>query len=187
MGFLKGKVPYKNQYHGGYAQIDILKVSKYNCLDNFILVGAIMTFKLDDSLGFVLNRTNIKLKNALIQSFKPYDVTPEQWGILKCLWEQEGITPKCIAELTFKDQPTTVRILDKLENKGLIFREVNLIDNRSYLIYLTARGKELKNILIPLAKERLDNALKGIDEQDVQKLFQLLNRIYENLYNIFLT
>ncbi|MEL7563766.1 MAG: MarR family transcriptional regulator [Dehalobacterium sp.] len=140
-----------------------------------------MTFRLDNSLGFILNRTNTKLKNALIQSFKPYDVTPEQWGILKRLWEQEGISPKNIAELTSKDQPTTVRILEKLENKGLIFREMNLVDNRSYLIYLTDRGRELKNILIPLAEKRLNDALIGIDQQDVQKLFQILNRIYENL------
>lgn len=139
-----------------------------------------MTFRLD-SLGFILNRTNTKLKNALIQSFKPYDITPEQWGLLKHLWEQDEISPKHIAELTFKDQPTTVRILEKLENKGLIFKEVNPDDNRSYFVYLTDRGRELKSILIPLAQKKLSKALTGIDKQDVQKLIQLLNRIYENL------
>lgn len=146
-----------------------------------ILGGVTITLRLNDSLGFILNRTNTKLKNALIQCFKPYDVTPEQWGILKRLWEQEGISPKCIAELTSKDQPTTVRILEKLENKGLLFREVNLDDNRSYLIFLTDKGRELESILVPLAEERLNDALTGIDKQDVQKLFQMLNKIYENL------
>ncbi|SHN59183.1 MarR family winged helix-turn-helix transcriptional regulator [Desulfitobacterium chlororespirans] len=134
-----------------------------------------------NSLGFILNRTNTKLKNSLIQCLKPYDVTPEQWGILKCLWGQEGITPKTIAELTSKDRPTTVRILEKLEKKGLIFRVVNSDDNRSYLIYLTDKGKELKNILIPLAEAKINRALTGINEQDTQKLLQILNRIYDNL------
>ncbi len=140
-----------------------------------------MPLRPDNSLGFILNRTNTKLKNALIQSFKPYNITPEQWGMLNLLWEQDGITPKSIAELAFKDQPTTVRILEKLENKGLIFREVNSDDSRSYLIYLTDTGRELKSILIPLARKKLEEALKGIDEHDIQKLFQTLNRIYENL------
>ena len=140
-----------------------------------------MTSGPDNSLGFVLNRTNNKLKNALIQILKPYDITPEEWGTLKRLWQQDGISPKCIAELTFKDQPTTVRKLKKLEKKGLIFREVNLADNRSYLIYLTDRGKELKDILIPLTEKKLKEVLKGIDQQEVQKLLEILNRIYANL------
>ena len=140
-----------------------------------------MSFEFNESLGFIMNRTNNKLKNTLIQIFKPYDVTPEQWVILKRLWQQEGITPKYIAELTFKDQPTVVRILEKLERKGFIFKEINLEDSRSYLIYLTESGRELKNVLIPLAEEKQKDALNGLDKKDIEKLFQMLNKIYENL------
>jgi DNA-binding MarR family transcriptional regulator len=49
-----------------------------------------MNFKLDESLGFILNKVNTKLKNELLQRLKEKDVTPEQWAILNCLWEQEG-------------------------------------------------------------------------------------------------
>ena len=59
-----------------------------------------MNFKLDDSLGFILSKVNTKLKNEFFQQLREYDVTPEQWAILCCLWEQEGITPKEIADLT---------------------------------------------------------------------------------------
>lgn len=140
-----------------------------------------MSFEPDESLGSLINRTNNKLKNALIQIFKPYDVTPEQWVVLKRLWQQEGITPKYIAELTFKDQPTVVRILEKLERKEFISRKINIEDSRSYLIYLTDSGRELKNILIPLSKKKQNEALSGIDREDSEKLFQMLNKIYENL------
>ncbi|MGI5921258.1 MAG: hypothetical protein ACOX6I_05935 [Syntrophomonadaceae bacterium] len=51
-----------------------------------------MAFEQNKSLGSIMNRTNNKLKNALIQIFKPYDVTPEQWVVLKRLWQQAGIT-----------------------------------------------------------------------------------------------
>ncbi|MDR1604966.1 MAG: MarR family transcriptional regulator [Gracilibacteraceae bacterium] len=99
-----------------------------------------MAFRLDDSLGFVLGRTNVKLKNALIQSLKEYDITPEQWGVLNRLWENDGITPKRIAESLTKDIPTTVRILDLLEQKELVFREDNPVDGRSFLVRLTKAG-----------------------------------------------
>ena len=66
-----------------------------------------MELKLSDSLGFILNKTNTKLKNELLQRFKEYDITPEQWAILCCLLEREGITPKELSDLTCKDKPNT--------------------------------------------------------------------------------
>ena len=140
-----------------------------------------MQFNIEDSLGFLMNRTNTKLKNELLQHLKPYDVTPEQWAVLNRLWEREGISPRDLAELTSKDQPNIARILDKLEKKRLIIRQTNPSDNRSFLIYLTDRGRELKAELIPLALAALEKALRGIEPEQVKELKLLLNRIYANL------
>lgn len=140
-----------------------------------------MRFNLDDSLGFILNRSNTRMKNNLLHHFKEYDVTPEQWAVLNRLWETEGISPKELAELTSKDQPTTVRILSKLEKKGLITRRVNPEDSRAYLISLTSEGRELRDKLVPLAFEALDKALKGIDKKQIEEVKIVLNKIFENL------
>lgn len=140
-----------------------------------------MDFKLEDSLGFIVNRTNVKLKNELNQHFKTYDVTPEQWGLLNRLWEKEGISPKELSESLTKDFPNTIRIIDKLEKKEMIIKRENPLDKRSSLIYLTDKGKDLKNVLIPRARKALDKALKGIDKEKQQELIFLLNKIYENI------
>ncbi|MEG6615261.1 MarR family transcriptional regulator [Peptococcaceae bacterium 1198_IL3148] len=140
-----------------------------------------MNINLDNSLGFILNRTNTKMKNSLLHSFKEYGVTPEQWAVLNRLWVQEGLSPKVLAQLTSKDQPTTVRMLSKLEKKGYIWRQVNPKDNRSFLIYLTSEGKQLKNKLYPLAFEALDKAISGISEKEIELVKTVLNKIYRNL------
>ncbi|SHK25094.1 MarR family winged helix-turn-helix transcriptional regulator [Desulforamulus aeronauticus] len=140
-----------------------------------------MTFQLDNSLGFILSRTSTRMKNHLLHSIKAYDVTPEQWAVLNRLWEREEVSPKELAELTSKDQPTTVRILTKLERKGFIARKVNPDDNRAFLISLTNEGRELKDKLIPLALEVLDKALKDIDKKQVKEAIVILNKIYANL------
>ncbi len=140
-----------------------------------------MAVDLDNSLGFILNRTNTRMKNNLLQRFKNYDITPEQWAVLNRLWVQDGIPPKELAELTFKDQPTTVRIVSKLENKGLISKNFNPEDNRSILIFLTPKGLELKNILIPLGFEALKKAIRGIDKNKIETAKSVLNQIYKNL------
>lgn len=140
-----------------------------------------MDFKLDDSLGFILNKTNTKLKNELFQRFKEYDVTPEQWAVLNCLWEQEGVTPKELADRIFKDKPNTNRILEKLQMKELIVRKLHPIDKRAYQIFLTDRGWALKKELIPKVMQLLETAAIGIEKHKVLEMKKLLNQIYDNL------
>ncbi|ATW23790.1 MarR family winged helix-turn-helix transcriptional regulator [Candidatus Formimonas warabiya] len=140
-----------------------------------------MVFKLEDSLGFILNKTNSKLKNKLFQRFNEYNVTPEQWSILNCLWVQEGITPKDLADIIFKDKPTTNRILEKLEMKELIFRKPHPIDKRAYQIFLTNRGWALRDELIPIAMQLLEEATIGIEKHKVLEMKKLLNQVFDNL------
>ena len=140
-----------------------------------------MNFKLDDSLGFILSKVNTKLKNELFQRFKENNVTPEQWAVLNCLWEQEGITPKELSDLTFKDKPNTNRILEKLIMKGLVVRKSHPEDKRAFQIFLTDSGWALREQLIPKAKELLNIATTGIEEHKVTELKNMLNQIYDNI------
>ena len=140
-----------------------------------------MNFQLDDSLGFILSKVNTKLKNELFHRFKENNVTPEQWAILNCLWEQEGITPKELSDLTFKDKPNTNRILEKLIIKGLVVRKSHPEDKRAFQIFLTDSGWALREQLIPKAKELLDKATTGIEEHKVTELKNMLNQIYDNI------
>ncbi|MFL0197853.1 MarR family winged helix-turn-helix transcriptional regulator [Clostridium sp. WILCCON 0269] len=140
-----------------------------------------MEFKLYDSLGFILNKTNTKLKNELFHRFKEYDITPEQWGVLNCLWEQEGVTPRELADMMFKDKSNTNRILEKLQNKGLVVRKSHPIDKRAFQIFLTDGGWALRDELIPKGIQLLEEATVGIERHKVIEIKKLLNEIYDNL------
>lgn len=140
-----------------------------------------MDFRLNDSFGFILNKVNTKLKNELLQRLKEHDVTPEQWAILNCLWEQDGITPKELADLTFKDKPNTNRILEKLIRKGLVVRKAHPVDKRAFQMFLTESGWALREQLIPQVKQLLEKAAAGIEPHKVAEVKKLLNQIYDNL------
>ncbi len=140
-----------------------------------------MSFKLNDSLGFILTKVNTKLKNELFQQLKEYDVTPEQWAVLNCLWEQEGITPKELADMTFKDKPNTNRILEKLQMKELIFRTPHPLDKRAYQLFLTDRGIALRKELVPKVQKLLARVTAGLEAEKVKELKNMLNQIYHNM------
>jgi DNA-binding MarR family transcriptional regulator len=140
-----------------------------------------MDFRLEESLGFILNKTNTKLKNQLFQRFKEDDITPEQWSVLTCLWQQEGVSPKELADLIYKDKPNTNRILEKLQAKGLIRRNLHPTDRRAYQIYLTERGWAIKDKLIAKVTQLQDEVTAGIEQEKVGEMKRLLNHMYTNL------
>ncbi|HZE22339.1 MAG TPA: MarR family transcriptional regulator, partial [Desulfobaccales bacterium] len=80
-----------------------------------------------DSLGFIVYRTALALKSALQRCFKEngYEITGEQWAIIRHLWEEEALSQRELAEKTSKDKPNITRMLDALEKKHLIFRQAD--------------------------------------------------------------
>ncbi|WP_243454392.1 MarR family winged helix-turn-helix transcriptional regulator [Desulfosporosinus fructosivorans] len=152
------------------------------CMYLFVyLIEEVILINYEYNLGSIIGKTNAKMKNNLARALKPYNVTHEQWPLLKWLWVQDGISQKQLSEITFKDQPTITRILDKLERRGLIRRQADPVDRRISLIYLTREGQEIRAALTPLALQALDHALQGLSEQEQDELKNLLNRISDNL------
>lgn len=140
-----------------------------------------MEFKLDESVGYLVALCSSLLERELHRRFRSFDVTPEQWAVLNRLWEEDGQTPKQLAEKTFKDQSNTTRILAKLEKKDLIIRKSHPKDQRSHFIFLTDQGKVLKSDLIPIAVETLEKAMVGIPIEKERELKILLKQIGQNL------
>ncbi len=139
-------------------------------------------FTLDESLGYLINRTARRLKHGLGQAFKTngYDITPEQWAILNRLWEQEGLSQVELADQTFKDKPTVTRMLDILERKHLLYRQRDESDRRAFKVYLTEEGRILQGQLIPVAMEVLERGQKNLTNEEIEFLREKLNKIYHN-------
>jgi DNA-binding MarR family transcriptional regulator len=142
-----------------------------------------MAFRLDGSVGFLVNRTAIYLKRELQLEFRSHGhaATVEQWQLLNQLWETEGCYQVQLAELILKDKPNVGRMLAVLEKDGLIERRRDEQDQRAYRIYLKDEGKKLRNELVPLAMSVLKRALDGIGAEDIGHLKRILVSIDGNL------
>lgn len=139
-----------------------------------------MNFKFDEALGFLLYVVSAKFKNELNHALLPYDITTEQWAILVRLWEGEGKTQKQLAEKAEKDEPNVGRILKKLEAKGLIVRQSDPKDGRIILVFLTQKGMQLEEKLVPLAIDILARAEQCFTKEEFQTLKSLLKRLMDN-------
>lgn len=134
-----------------------------------------------DTLGFILCHADLKMKNNLLRKIKSFDITTEQWMILNRLFEEPGINQKELSERTLKDQGSLTRTLDRMEKKGLVQRQINPTDRRSFLIYLTDEGYALRDRIVPIAVECIEDSVKGFTEEEVDTLVALLKKLILNL------
>lgn len=134
-----------------------------------------------DTLTFKLVRVVNQLRCKIGRQLKHLDMTSEQWGMLLCLSEQEGLNQKELAEKLHKDQANTTRILDKLGKKGWIQRVDALDDRRAYLIYLTDAGRHIVEEAFPLVANVQDEIKKGLTGLEMAGLKAILDRISHNI------
>ena len=139
--------------------------------------------ELDKYIGFVLNNATRKFSQFAVSFFKPYDITPEQAGIIRRLGEEEGITQKDLSIRMAKDQTNITRILVQLERKGLISRNQSEEDKRAFLTCLTDKGKNLNENIMPAEEEIMDIALSGISEERRALLKEIVSEVVENINN----
>jgi len=136
------------------------------------------------SAGFMMGTAYRKL-SALFQSrLKDYDITPEQWSVLYQVNQAEGLIQKEIAERSGKDRPATTRILDHLEQKGLIGRRVGEHDRRSFKVHITDKGRELVEATTPIERQLNADLRQCLSEEEHDVLLELLFRIYRHASDI---
>jgi DNA-binding MarR family transcriptional regulator len=136
---------------------------------------------LEEAIGFQTAFTYRKLTRTICSFLKPYDITPEQWTVLKRVGEQNGLNQKELALKADKDPATLTRILDILEQKGLIAKQPNANDRRSFLIFVSEQGERLIQELVPYLESVFQRIIQQIDAEDLKTYQRVLTQINENL------
>jgi DNA-binding MarR family transcriptional regulator len=133
--------------------------------------------------SFLLDRTARKVKQYAQQQFKTgdFDVTVDQWLVLKNLSENDHMSQTELANLVFKDHPTLTRIIDLLCKKGYVERIQHPQDRRSFQLHLTETGVRKVTSLRPKILEIREKAWENLSEHDFDEFRRILNTIYQNL------
>jgi DNA-binding MarR family transcriptional regulator len=133
--------------------------------------------------SFLLDRTARSVKQYAQRKFKElgFNITVDQWLVLRHLADNKELNQKELADLVFKDTPTLTRIIDLLCEKGLTERNVHPEDRRCFRVNLTAAGKEKVNQILPQIKEIRLKAWEGLTENDFIQFKRILNSIDKNL------
>ncbi len=110
-----------------------------------------------------------------------FDVTVDQWLILKKLYDQENCSQIQLAETTFKDPASIKRMLDILEKKKLLTRSVKAENKKEHIVELTAEGNTLLKKMIPVVQDLRRKATEDFTDPERYALLHLLKKMNKNL------
>ena len=134
-----------------------------------------------DQFPFAVARVTRRWRKLLDERLKDLGVTQARWTTMVYLQQGgEGLTQRELARLMAIENPTLVRLLDSLEQQGLIERRPRPNDRRARRLHLTKDGTEFMNVLTERAARLREEMLDGISDRDIEGAVKVFHRILEN-------
>jgi DNA-binding MarR family transcriptional regulator len=139
---------------------------------------------MSDSLGFLIADVGRLIRRNFDVKARVLGATRQQWRVLKLLERQEGVNQGRIAEMLEVEPITLSRMIDRLQESGLVERRPDPKDRRAWQLYLTEQAAPVLAQLKTFAEALLDEALEGLASGEREQLTVLLTRVQQNLSRV---
>ena len=126
---------------------------------------------------------NRLLSNTLAARFQAADIdmTAEQWGAILVLLNGDATTQGQLGERLCLEKSSVSRLLDGLERRGWVVRSRDPKDSRQKCVTPTPKVMETAERCAVIARDVLEEAQRGMTEDEQLVFRSFLSRIAENL------
>lgn len=116
--------------------------------------------------------------NALMRlALDDYKLTPPQFAALAFLWQKEGLNQQELGSLMNVDRTTIGGTLERLERLELVQRGQDPRDRRSWVVFVTKKGKRLRENILPSLKKVSNEIDRNLTLMEQETLAILLDKI----------
>lgn len=134
-----------------------------------------MSYDLENSIGFKINKTANKINYNFNNLLYTYNIAPEQRATLEIIKYEPDVNQTKIAQILAKDKTTISRTLSTLEKKGFIEKEQ--FNKRTNLIKITSLGEKILKDSHNCVKDFRKNLYSNLNNEEVSKLIELLEKV----------
>ncbi|MCX7998405.1 MAG: MarR family transcriptional regulator, partial [Leptospiraceae bacterium] len=128
------------------------------------------------SVETITARLNLSLsKNKL---------TLSQFGVLEALYHLGPMCQKQISSKVLKSTANITTVLDNLEERGLVNRVRQKEDKRFITVYLTEKGMEVIQQVLPSDIQEIVQILKVLDEDEIERIVELCEILSKDFLNL---
>lgn len=130
----------------------------------------------DSSLPMLLNRALDSIMPPYRDLFARYDLTEQQWRVLRVVWSSDKYKSVDLANHTLLAAASLVGILDRLEKKGLVSRVRSTEDRRAVFIVATPMSRELEREVSPQVSAIHEKLRAVVSDEEWQTMEAVLAR-----------
>ena len=109
----------------------------------------------------------------MAKELETYGIGSGQFEFLLVLYHKDGVSQETLAKLLKVSKATSARAIQNLEKEGYVYRERDESDLRAYRVYLTDKGKEMRNIIFEKLTAFTDILFSGFTSEE-KEIFRLL-------------
>ena len=137
-----------------------------------------------ETIPFEIGETAHSLRKAFDRLAVGLGVTRAQWKVLFKLTRRPGLKQVELADMLDLEPITLCRIVDRLEEAGLVERARDPEDRRAWKLHVTAQAQPLVDKLQAVGAELVGHAFSGIDPEEIEITRKVLARVRENAGSI---
>jgi DNA-binding MarR family transcriptional regulator len=133
-----------------------------------------------ETIPFEIGETAHALRKAFDRLAVGMGVTRAQWKVLFKLTRKPGLRQVELADMLDLEPITLCRIVDRLEEAGLVERARDPEDRRAWRLHVTEKAQPLIEKLQGVGAELVKQAFAGIDRKDIETARKVLAQAREN-------
>jgi DNA-binding MarR family transcriptional regulator len=138
-------------------------------------------FRLSISPFYLMAHADFDYHEDMSTVLEKYGVNRSMYRIMTVLREHESANIGFLAERSLTKRNTASRIVERMVAKRLANAFPNPNDSRVVEVVLTQHGKDMLNSLTPIVGRQFQRAIDGINNEELEHLVLVLQKISSNL------
>lgn len=135
-----------------------------------------------EALNTLVYRVNKRLKQGLADMLRTFNITTDQWIILRKVYLDSGhYNQRALAQECYKEHAAITRMIDIMEKKNLLERRNSKEDRREYILYITDKGKELYEATLPTVERSYDQLNSYLTDDEIEIVVKILSKLDNGL------
>ena len=114
-------------------------------------------------------------------ALKEYGLTAAEQPFLTSLYHYNGMTQEQLSEHLNIDKAATARVVQSLEKKGFVVKKKAMDDKRFNRIFLTDKGKDSKQYVLPILSQWSDFLAADMDDKARDALYETLAKMVSHV------
>ena len=134
-----------------------------------------------DNTAYLVTDVGRLLRRLFDAEMQKLGLSRSEWWLITHLYFFEGCTQQVLADMLDMDKAGLAKLLDRLERKHIIRREIDAADGRQRRIHFGDKARGLAQRVDDASVRTVSGAVKGFKPIEVAALHGLLRRLRETL------